>query len=311
MFPPLTLAIIQQKPAVLDLQRGITEAAIAIQTAVQAGAQLIIFGETWLSGYPVWMDYCPEVGLWDHPPAREVFSRLHANSLLVPGPETQQLALLAREYQVLIGIGVNERIETGPGNGTIYNSFLLFGADGQLLIHHRKLIPTYTERLLYGQGDAAGLTSVDTSFGRIGGLICWEHWMPLSRQALHDAGEHIHIALWPNVHEMHQIASRHYAFEGRCFVIAAGQMMQASDFPAELTLPETLAANPDTWVLRGGSCVIGPDGAYIMEPVFDREGIFYATISPGEVQGHRMTLDTSGHYSRRDVFDFGVNRGGR
>jgi predicted amidohydrolase len=174
------------------------------------------------AGLPAWLDYCSDAALWDHAPSKEVFARLRQNSIVVPGKETQLFAQLAGDRDLTLVIGVNERVETGPGNGTLYNSLLTFTPDGRLANHHRKLVPTYTERLVWGQGDGGGLASVETPSGRVGGLICWEHWMPLARQALHNAGEHIHVAVWPTVHEMHQIASRHYAFEARCFVLAVG-----------------------------------------------------------------------------------------
>ena len=131
-------------------------------------------------------------------------------------------------------VGVSERVSAGPGRGTLYNSLLTIGPDGQLLNHHRKLVPTYTERMVWGNGDADGLQAVDTPAGRVSGLVCWEHWMPLARQALHDSGEDIHVAVWPTVHDRHQLASRQYAFEGRCFVLAAGSVMRASSLPPEL-----------------------------------------------------------------------------
>jgi predicted amidohydrolase len=132
--------------------------------------------------------------------------------------------------------------------------------------------------------------------------------MPLTRQALHDSGEHIHIALWPKVHKMHQVASRQYAFEGRCFVLAAGQMLRASDFPKSLEQPNYLKSDPDQWVLNGGSCIVAPTGRYLVEPVFDREELITCELNLDETITERMTLDTSGHYQRRDVFEFKVNR---
>ncbi len=181
-------------------------------------------------------------------------------------------------------------------------------AEGELANHHRKLTPTYTERLVWGPGDAAGLKAVETPIGRVGGLICWEHWMPLARQALHHSGEHIHVAVWPSVKEMHQIASRHYAFEARRFVLAAGLIMSASDLPAELSIPAELAQKPDTLILRGGSAITAPDGRYVAGPVWDDETILTAEIDLTEIDQEKMTLDTSGHYFRSDVFEFSVNR---
>ena len=149
---------------------------------------------------------------------------------------------------------------------------------------------------------------MDTSAGRIGGLICWEHWMPLARQVLHDSGEYIHIAVWPIVHEMHQIASRHYAFEGRCFVIAAGSLMKVRDIPAQLHVVSELSDKPDHFLLRGGSSIIGPDGRYIVGPVFDEEKIIIADLNLEAIDKERMTLDVSGHYQRADLFDLRVKK---
>jgi predicted amidohydrolase len=234
---------------------------------------------------------------------------MYKNSATVPGNATQRLSALAKIHCIIIGIGMNEKVESGPGNATIYNSFLLFGETGDLLIHHRKLIPTYTERLLFGQGDGKDLRSVDTAIGRIGGLICWEHFMPLTRQAMHNQGELIHLAFWPCVHEMHQVASRHYAFEGRCFVVAVGNLMKVKDIPPELELPVSLAGEPEEWLLNGGSCVIAPDGFYDLKPQYNNEGIIYHELDdPEHALRERLTLDVSGHFQRTDIFAFEVKR---
>lgn len=303
MKKTLNIAIVQDGPVYLDLKATMAKAGQYIQSAADNQAGLIVFGETWLTGYPAWLDHCPNIARWDDPVTKKIFIQMMQNSITVPGSEVNKLCEWAVQYKMAIGIGINEIVNQGPGQGTIYNSFLLINESGELVVHHRKLMPTYTEKMLYGLGDGRGLESAELSFGRVGGLICWEHWMPLARQAMHDSGELIHIALWPKVHEMHQIASRHYAFEGRCFVVAVGQMMQASDFPAILTRPKSWTDNPDQWVLNGGSCVVGPDGFYLLEPQFDKTGILYCTIPDLDVAiGERMTLDVSGHYQRRDIF---------
>lgn len=300
------VAIIQAEPVWLNLEASLDRAVEHIRAAANRNATLIVFGETWLPGYPAWLDYCPDAALWNHSPTQNVFARLRRNSITVPGPETARLGAAARDAEATVVIGVNERVEAGPGNGTLYNSLLAFGHDGTLLNHHRKLMPTYTERLVWGQGDADGLRAVQTPLGRVGGLICWEHWMPLARQALHESGEHIHIAVWPTVNDAHQLASRHYAFEGRCFVLAAGLLMRNADLPPDLAIPESLAANPEGFLLRGGSAIIGPDGAYVVAPVFDREAIVTADLDLAAIDRERMTLDVAGHYARPDLFDFGV-----
>jgi predicted amidohydrolase len=299
----LTASIVQASPVYMDLPASLDKAAAFVEQAAGQGAQLVAFGETWLPGYPAWLDHCAEAALWDHAPTKEVFVRLVENSVTVPGEASDRLGKLAKAHGVVIVIGINERVET---NGTLYNSILTFDADGSLANHHRKLVPTYTERLVWGQGDARGLRAVKTAAGRAGGLVCWEHWMPLPRQALHDQGEQVHVAVWPSVKEMHQIASRHYAFEGRCFVLAAGLLMPARDIPAELEIPPHLADDPDQLILNGGSAIIGPDGQYVAGPVFGDETVVTAELDLRAISREKMTLDTSGHYSRPDVFDFGV-----
>ena len=306
MRDPVSVAIVQSSPVFLDLDASVAKAITLTEKAARNGARIITFGETWLPGYPAWLDYCPDVALWDHAPSKEVFARLRQNSVSVPGRETQRLGQLAGDHKLTLVIGVNERVESGPGNGTLYNSLLTFTPDGLLANHHRKLVPTYTERLVWGQGDGGGLESVATSAGRVGGLICWEHWMPLARQALHNSGEDIHVAVWPTVHEMHQIASRHYAFEARCFVLAAGLVMRAKDLPTELRATPELAGNSDAFVLRGGSAIIGPDGNYVVEPVYEQEATITAELDLNAVDREKMTLDVSGHYSRPDIFTFQV-----
>jgi nitrilase len=306
----LRVAIVQNSPIFLDLDASLAKAVRLAEEAAKGQARLIAFGETWLPGYPAWLDHCSDVALWDHRPSKDVFAKLRQNSLTVPGKETETLAQIAGDLKVTLVIGANERVEAGPGNGTLYNALLTFTPDGQLANHHRKLVPTYTERLVWGQGDGRGLRSIATPSSRVGGLICWEHWMPLARQAMHTAGEHIHVAVWPTVHQMHQVASRHYAFEGRCFVLAAGMIMRVKDLPHELRLTPELGANPESFLLYGGSTIFGPDGRYVVEPLCEQEDIIIADLDLDALDRERMTLDVSGHYNRSDLFTFQVETKG-
>lgn len=304
----IKVAIVQSSPVYLNLTASIEKAIQLIADAAAQDTKLIVFGETWLPGYPAWLDYCPNAALWDYEPTKEVFAKLRQNSLVIPSEESKALSEAAAKNKVTIVIGVNERVTTGARKGTLYNSLLTFGEDGRLLNHHRKLVPTFTERLVWGQGDADGLKAAESNGVSIGGLICWEHWMPFARQTLHLSGEQIHVAVWPNVHEMLQIASRHYAFEGRCFVLAAGLLMKVSDVPKELTVIDELKNKSEHLLLRGGSCVIAPNGKYIVEPVFDEEKILIADLDLTMIDKEVMALDVAGHYSRPDLFDFEVKR---
>jgi nitrilase len=305
------VAIVQANPAYLDLEQSLAKAEALTAEAAEHGAGIVAFGESWLAGYPIWLDYCPGSALWDYAPAKDVFAALRRNSLEIPGPETRRLGRLAARHGVTLVVGAHERVRRGPGNGTLYNALLIFGPDGRLLNHHRKLVPTYSERLVWGQGDADGLRAVETPFGRVGGLICWEHWMPLARQVIHTSGEQIHVALWPSVTDLHHLASRHYAFEGRCFVLAAGLITRVRDLPEAFETLGPPRGDPDALLHRGGSAIIGPDGRYIAGPVFDEETILVAEIDPGEIDRHVMTLDVTGHSARPDLFDLTIRSGSR
>jgi len=302
-----SVAVVQAEVA-LDLPSGLQRTRSLAQEAARGGATLIVFPETWLPGYPAWLDVCRDVALWDHPPVKHVFARMAENSVVVDGESGNALGAIARDVGATIVIGVTERVEAGAGRGTLYNALLTLGPDGSLLNHHRKLVPTHTERMVWGPGDAHGLGAVPTPAGRVGGLICWEHWMPLARQAMHESGEDIHVAVWPTAHEMHQVASRQYAFEGRCFVLASGSLMRARTLPPELEPHAGRITSPDQWVLRGGSAIIGPDGSYLAGPVFDGPVILSAELDLARVREESMSLDVAGHYHRPDCLELRVSR---
>ena len=304
----MTRVAIVQAELAPDLASGIEATDRLTGDAARNGAALVAFPETWLPGYPAWLDVCRDVALWNHAPVKQVFARMAANSVVVEGESGRALQRIARTHGVTLVLGVTERIDAGVGRGTLYNALLTFGPDGALLNHHRKLVPTYTERMVWGPGDAHGLRAVDTPAGRVGGLVCWEHWMPLARQAMHESGEDIHVAVWPTVHEMHQVASRQYAFEGRCFVLAIGSLLRAKDLPRELEPHPERVTSPEQYVLRGGSAIIGPDGAYLAGPVYDAPCTLYAELDLNRVREESMSLDVAGHYHRPDCLELVVTR---
>lgn len=297
------VAVVQAAPVFLDLEGCMEKAHGLIREAASRGAELVAFPEAWIPGYPAWLDSCRDAALWDHEPTKNVFARLMENSVVVPSSHTQALASLSREFGIVLSIGVNERVKEGPGHGTLYNSNLVFNSDGALVNCHRKIMPTFTERMIWGMGDGISLQAANTSSGRVGALICWEHWMPLARQVLHLSREDVHIAAWPWVKEMNLVASRHYAFEGRCFVVACGGILRARDLPQELEPRESLRLQPDALVLRGGSAIVAPDGKVLAGPIFDEETILTADLDFSSITRESLTLDVTGHYSRPDVFD--------
>jgi predicted amidohydrolase len=293
------VAIAQFAPVFHNKQATLARALGILADAAAKGAQLVVLGETWFPGYPAWLDVCPTAGLWNHEPTKRVFAELRQNSIVIDGPEVEALRQAAHRLGIGIVIGINERVDHGAGQGTLYNSLLTFSPEGSLANHHRKLVPTFTERMVWGNGDGGGLNSVPVAEARVGGLICWEHWMPLARTAMHQAGEHIHVAVWPTANEIAQLASRHYAFEGRCFVLAAGLMMRTTDLPP--ALPHDVAGE---WAIRGGSAIIAPNASYVVEPIYDREELIVADLDLGMIDRESMALDVTGHYSRPDIFTF-------
>ena len=311
------LAIVQHPPVFLNLARTMDRAEALIREAAAAGAQVVVFPETWLPGYPVWLDEAPNAGLWDHEPAKALFQVLSDNAIAVPGPEVERLRELARDAAATIVMGAHER-----DGGTLYNTMVLVAPDGGYRVH-RKLMPTYTERMIWGMGDGSTLAALDTPVGRVGGLICWEHWMPLARAAMHAQREAIHVAQWPGVKDLHLLASRHYAFEGQCFVAVAGAVLTRGDVLAGFdslglhssgggahpagTLLEAIPGDDATILLPGHSAIVGPDASFVAGPAPAEATILYADLDFDRITRGHLALDVDGHYARPDVFQLYVN----
>lgn len=287
-------------PAYLDLGSSLDIASYWIQEAGKQGVQLLVFPETWLTGYPIWFEQSPRAAAWNYAPAKAVFRRLFNNSVEIPSAAVKRLSKEAKDAGVIVVMGMHER----DGN-TLYNTIVYISEKGELLGKHRKLIPTYFERMVWGCGDGSTLTVVDTSIGKLGGLICWEHWMPLTRYALHTKREIFHAAAWPDVIENHLMASRSYAFEGRCFVIAAGTMLRKEHFPKDLELLNQVEFEGP--YLTGGSVIIGPDGEILTSLEGEKEGLLITEVDLGRIAEEAATFDVCGHYSRPDVFQLSVN----
>lgn len=299
----MTVAVAQATPAVLDLAGCIAKACEWIGEAGKRGAQALAFPETWAPVYPLWCD-AGTFGKWGHEPSKKLQARLARNSLAIPSKETERLCRAARAAKCAVVFGANEV----SGTGSIYNALLFISAEGEILGRHRKLVPTFGERLVWGYGDASGLRTYEGPGGvKLGGMICWEHWMPLTRQVLHAEGEQVHVAAWPHAGEIHQLASRHYAFEGRAFVLVAASCLPKAALPADFELASDFAAAPEV-LLNGGSAVIAPDGSYVIEPVYGHEELLTAEIDLERIAQEKITLDVAGHYSRPDLFELRVNR---
>jgi len=301
-------AAVQAAPVFLDRDATVEKAVSLIGEAAERGAKLIAFPETWIPGYPGWIFGAAE---WDEPRSKRTFARLLQNSVEVPSPATDALCRAARAAGAHLVVGIHER-DTDFSAGTIYNSLLYVSDRGEILGVHRKLVPTHAERIVWGQGDGSTLHVFDTPLGRLGGLVCWEHWMPLARFAMHAKGEQIHVAAWPEVPDIHHLASRHYAFEGRCYVICVGSYMRTSDVPADFELAGAMGAAGEfggeaSELLPGGSGIIGPDGTWVTGPVSGREEIVCGEIDLGRIAEEQQALDSAGHYNRPDVFSLTVD----
>lgn len=299
------VAIVQHSPAVLDVDLGLERARDHVQRAAADGAELVVFSEAWLGGYPAWMFAMAE---WGDAEAQQWYARFLAQSVAVGSPRFAELCRMAADAETTVVMGFNER--RSEQGGSVYNSLVTLGPDGQVLNLHRKLTPTHTERIGWAAGDARGLRVVDTPVGRVGGLICWEHWHPLARYALHAQDEQIHVAAWPDMSEPHLIASRNFAFEGRCVVLAAAQYLERTDVPEPLRDAYDRGAGqvndgPDL-AFDGGSAIIGPEGEFIVEPVRE-PGLIRATVDLTARDRVSHDLDVAGHYGRRDIFTLEVN----
>ncbi|MEU3597668.1 carbon-nitrogen hydrolase family protein [Streptomyces sp. NPDC006798] len=305
-----TVAVVQQPPALLDLEESLRRAAAYVAEGARAGADLVVFPETWLTCYPAWV-----FGLagWRDAEARRWYARLLEQSpVLDPGGDDAlaPVRAAAREHGVTVVLGLNER--AAPASGSLYNSLLTIGPDGGTLNVHRKLTPTHTERIVWAPGDGAGLRVVDTPAGRVGSLVCWEHFHPLARHSLHAQHEEIHVAAWPDMPESHVIAARSYALEGRCFVVSAGLVLSTDDVPADLLPAYRAGVGPDApedgLLFTGGSSVAGPDGSWVMAPVYGEARLLTATLDTAGRYGETLDLDVAGHYGRPDVFSLSVDR---
>lgn len=307
------IALIQHPPVFLNLSASLCKAERLISEAAENRAGIVIFPETWLPGYPIWLDYARDAAIWNHPGAKSLYRILAHNSLGVDTEEFHFLASLAIKNKLSIVMGCHEL----KGN-TLYNTMIFFSEKEGGYTLHRKLMPTYNEKLIWGSGDGSTLNIVKTDFGIMGGLICWEHWMPLARAAMHARKEKIHIAQWPSVSELHQLASRHYAFEGRCFVAACGTVLSKKDVMDgfetlsikdvhAMEMLNSVSRNEEDLLMTGGSAVIAPDASYLAGPDYSGPKIIYSTLNSALIDEACMTLDIDGHYSRPDVFSLSVN----
>ncbi len=295
----LRVAVVQAAPVIMRLEETVEKAVALIREAGENQADLVVFPEAFIPAYPRGLTFGFTVGNRTME-GRKDWQRYYDNSITVPGSMTDVLGEAAREAGVYLSMGVTER-DAAEINHTLYCTNVFWGPDGRLLGKHRKLKPTGSERLIWGEGDGSTLTVVDTPFGKMGSVICWENYMPLTRAAMYAKGVTIYIAPTADQREEWQYTIRHIALEGRCFVISCNQYVEKSMYPRDLNYYHDLNDQPEI-MCRGGSCVVSPFGKYVVEPVFGREEILYANLNLEQIVQSRLDFDVTGHYARPDVF---------
>ena len=296
MREPVTVACVQAEPVVLDRDATLDKLERLVSEASGQGAQLVVLPETFVSVYPS-STWAKAFAGWADPRAKAAFAALASSAVEVPGEFADRLGDIAREHGVWLVTGVNE-LDSARGS-TVYNALLYHAPDGSLALKHRKLVPTNHERLVWGQGDGSGLRALETPLGRMGGLICWENYMPLARFSLYESGVEIYIASTADDSDAWQSTLVHIARESRAFVVAPSHFQRAAAYPDDFPLAELLEGHD---VLgRGGSAILAPDGSYLAGPAYGEETILYAELDPTRLLEERQRFDAAGHYHRPDV----------
>ncbi len=296
------LAVIQAEPKLFDKDAGLQQTLVFIRRAAAQGAELIVFPELFIPGYPFGMNFGFSTGKRT-PEGRADWKRYYDASILVPGPETETIGAAAKEAGAWVSIGVSERDAV---TGTLYNSNLIFSPGGEVVSAHRKLKPTGSERVVWGDADRGFFPMAETPWGPVASLICWESYMPLARVALYQKGLTIYLSPNTNDNPEWQDTIRHIAIEGKCFFVNADMLITKASYPKDLKTYERDVSILPEQICRGGSCIVDPYGHYLTEPVWDDEAIILADLDMTQVCASRMEHDPCGHYSRPDVLDLRV-----
>jgi len=267
--------------------------------------RLVVFPEAFVPGYPLWVW---SIAAGQTQELRALYAELLDQAVTIPSPAVDRLCDAARAANVHVAIGINERNAEASGS-SLYNALLFIGADGGILGVHRKLVPTAGERLVHAQGDGASLTTYDTSLGRLAGLICWENYMPLARQALYDRGVHLYVAPTWDRGEPWLSTLRHIAKEGRVYVIGCCSAVRPDDLPDRFAFKAAVSVSATGWINPGDSAIVDPDGKVIAGPLHEEQGMLLAEVDPERIVGPRWQLDVAGHYARPDVLGL-IRRGG-
>ena len=296
------IAIVQESPLLLNREKTVKKDAVA--RAAANGAGLVVFPEAYIPGYPAWIWRLRPGGDWTL--AETLHEKLLDHAVDLRSDQLEPLCAAARTSQVTIVCGLSER-DGSASNGTLYNTVVIIGPDGSILNRHRKLMPTNPERMVWGFGDGSGLRVVDTPGGRIGGLVCWENYMPLARYALYAQGVEIYIAPTYDSGDEWIGTLQHIAREGRCWVVSCGAVLTADDIPGDFPEKDMLYPDAEEWINPGDSVVIAPGGKIVAGPMRKEKGLLYADVDPGRAASAKRALDVAGHYARPDIFTLHIN----
>lgn len=302
----LKVALAQISPVWLNKELTIKKIENTIIEAANNQAELVVFGEALLPGYPFWLAYTNGAG-WDLPVNKEIHAHYVSNSIQIESGELDSICELAKAHQIAVYLGIMERAKNRGGH-SIYASLVYINQQGEIKSVHRKLQPTYDERLTWAPGDGNGLQVHPLKEFTVGGLNCWENWMPLPRTALYGQGENLHIAVWPGSDHNTKDITRFIARESRSYVISVSSTMLKTEFPKDTPHLEKIIEKAPDVLANGGSCIAGPDGEWILEPQVGNEGLYYADLDYNRVLQERQNFDVVGHYSRPDVTKLIVNR---
>jgi len=300
------IAIIQQPPVYLDLEKSMARAVDLVAEAAGQGARLVVFPEAWFPGYPTFV--------WRLPPGAgmgktdALFAQLQANAIDLGRGGMTPLQEAAKEHEMVVVAGYQE-LDGALSGSTLFNSCVIIDADGTIANNHRKLMPTNPERMVWGFGDGSGLNVVETAVGRVGALICWENYMPLARYALYAQNIDIYVAPTWDSGDTWLATMQHIAREGGAWVIGCATALEAADIPADIPYRDELFPNADEWVNPGDAVIYKPFGGLHAGPMRREKGLLVSDIDVGAARASRRKFDASGHYARPDVFSLHVNRG--
>lgn len=297
-------AVVQTPPVFMNKQKTIDSAIATLEEAAGNGADLVVFTEAFIPGYPAWIWRLRPGGDWNL--SEELHKRLLDNAVTMESDDLAPLYQAARKYRLTVVCGIEER-DSQLSQATLYNSVIIIGPDGGLLNRHRKLMPTNPERMVWGFGDASGLKVIETPAGRIGTLLCWENYMPLARYALYSQGIEIYIAPTYDSGDGWIGSLQHIAREGCCWVVGCGNLMKGSDIPEDFPGKADLYPDEGEWINPGDSVVIAPGGEIVAGPMRREAGILYCELDREKVGIAKRALDVAGHYSRPDIFRLHVN----